>query len=1254
MMRIASKWLKRILISALVLVLLISLFLAGALFTNAGLKAVLWGAQKALPAFSVDNEKTEGALFPRFSLYDVGFKDKQLTVDMQLDSLTLAINPHCFLKPSVCVDDLKLTGLQFELAELPPSESEPEESQETSAEIDLPIAIQISNVEFDNIALNILGHKIDWKRFSTRISMEGRTLTIAPTQLHNINVELAKTESNEKSEKVDNSKPSSEPITLPEVDIPLEIDLQQFELKDFTLKGDSPVVVNSLILEAHADHYDVDVQKLELDVPQADLKLNTKVSLRDDYPLELSAKADVKQTDLKGQKLLLSADGSVGELNLKATLSEVIEASIEGKLEPLDPKLPFDIALGNGYVKWPFTGSPEYFVDVDALQANGSLDGYKLLLDTKVEGEAIPDLELKLAGKGDLSQVELESMTLNTLGGEVVGQVMANWEAPINWQATLGLSDIQPGLQWEEAEGSISGSLVTSGNLTESGGWHVLVPELDIQGNIRDYPLELEGDVEALDQNGKGDIQVNTNGLTVRHGPNGIYLSGNIDKSLNLDTKIDFPDIAKSVPDLKGSLSGVINLRGELTEPKLETELTAHHIAYQDIAKIDDVSLVGDLSPLPVPEGQISLSVVNIEAQDKVIDSLDISFAGTQEKHGLSVSMLSEMMNLSLHIAGGLEEKPSMKWVGSLDKADFSTEQGPWSLDHPVALSFLLKEQIAKIQAHCWSQANSSVCLTKDITAGKSGEAEVAIKNFDFEQVDMFLPKETELHGAVDVFSSAKWSPDTDPEAKVQVSLSNGKVVQHDEQNVELGWDKITANALLKNNKLSLDWLFDLTDNGVISGDALIPDVKAKEQTLDANLVIQKVTMEMIEPLLGEYSQLDAQVDSNLSISGPILHPAIKGELSLHDIVVLGEITPIDVQKGRVNLTFSGYEALLDADIESADGLLTIDGDAGWKDMAAWHTNIKVHSDELNVDLPPMVKVRVKPEMTISVTPTLARIDGDIYLPWGRISVEELPPSAVSVSSDQVILDKNLKPVKESTQLPMALETDVNIHIGDEFKLSAFGLKGGLKGQLNVSEKDKGPFIVGEINVKNGTYRSFGQDLIIKEGKILMNGPADLPYLQVNAIRNPDNTTDDVTAGIKVTGPASEPIIEIYSTPAMPQQNALSYLLRGQDIDGESGGNAMTTALIGLSLAKSGQVVGEIGEAFGVSDLQLDTAGSGDDSQVTVSGYILPGLQVKYGVGIFDSFGEFTVRYRLMTDLYVEAVSGMDSAVDLLYQFEFD
>lgn len=88
-------------------------------------------------------------------------------------------------------------------------------------------------------------------------------------------------------------------------------------------------------------------------------------------------------------------------------------------------------------------------------------------------------------------------------------------------------------------------------------------------------------------------------------------------------------------------------------------------------------------------------------------------------------------------------------------------------------------------------------------------------------------------------------------------------------------------------------------------------------------------------------------------------------------------------------------------------------------------------------------------------------------------------------------------------------------------------------------------------------------------------------------------------------------------------------------------------------MAQSGQLVGKIGETFGISDLALDTQGVGDKSQVVVSGKITNDLQVKYGVGIFDSLATLTLRYRLMPRLYLEAVSGVNQAIDLLYQFEF-
>ena len=161
----------------------------------------------------------------------------------------------------------------------------------------------------------------------------------------------------------------------------------------------------------------------------------------------------------------------------------------------------------------------------------------------------------------------------------------------------------------------------------------------------------------------------------------------------------------------------------------------------------------------------------------------------------------------------------------------------------------------------------------------------------------------------------------------------------------------------------------------------------------------------------------------------------------------------------------------------------------------------------------------------------------------------------------------------------------------------------------------------------------------------------------MEAIRNPEAMEDNkVTAGVKVIGMASSPQVTIFSDPAKPQDQALSYLLTGRSLEnsGEAGSSgSVGAALLGLGLAKSGKVVGGIGEAFGIQDLNLGTAGVGDSSKVQVSGNIGKRLQVKYGVGLFDGLAEVTLRYRLMPQLYFQSVSSTNQVFDLLYQFEF-
>lgn len=366
-----------------------------------------------------------------------------------------------------------------------------------------------------------------------------------------------------------------------------------------------------------------------------------------------------------------------------------------------------------------------------------------------------------------------------------------------------------------------------------------------------------------------------------------------------------------------------------------------------------------------------------------------------------------------------------------------------------------------------------------------------------------------------------------------------------------------------------------------------------------------------------------------------------------------GQFMPFDITNANLNIVFNGMSSILDGVIQTPHGQLSLNGNADWSEFNNWRARIAAKGEKVRVSVPPMVRLDVSPDLVFDATPQAFSLNGRVDIPWARITVQELPESAVGVSSDEVMLNDQHQPIAPaSTSIP--INSNLVVNIGDDVRIDAFGLKARLKGALKVAQDKRGLGLNGQIDIPSGRFHAYGQDLIVRKGQLLFSGPADQPLLNLEAIRNPDSTENDVVAGVRVTGEADAPKLEVFSDPTMSQQEALSYLLRGQGLDSSGADSgAMTSMLIGMGVAQSGKLVGKIGEAFGVSNLALDTQGVGDSSQVVVSGYVLPGLQVKYGVGIFDSLATLTLRYRLMPKLYLEAVSGIDQALDLLYQFEF-
>ncbi|MGF1768201.1 translocation/assembly module TamB [Enterovibrio makurazakiensis] len=1245
------RWLNRFAVVIVLLLVLIVLTVGTLLLTPAGVRIAVWAAQEALPELTI--ERSQGALLNGFTLEGLSYQDTAFSLTG--NTLSLDIESKCLSGPALCIEGLTADGLTVIVKE---SDSAADPAPETESapltEISSPIPIFLKGVSLSDISLDILGTKAHWDTLTTEAQMQRSTLTLKPTVWRGVMVELAASSSSQDPASDDANNQSKKddgdsPLVLPDVSLPLNVVVERFELSDATLLLPEKQVIHQFLLVGKAEGHDVTLSELVLDAEQGKVSLNADISLKGDYPLKLVADANIRMPPLGGHSLTLDASGDLSNLALGAQLNGTLKANLSGNLNVLDPNLPFNLMLTSRNLQWPIDKPAEYRLTSTALNANGSLKRYSASLKTSATGDVIPDMALSTKLRGNLSEISLSDFSLDTLGGSVAGTANVSWADRVKWKTALDFTDIQPGIKWPEAEGKLTGKVKNAGELTAQGGWKVMLPELDIQGIIRDQALTLAGQLDASDVQGSGDLKVETNGLLLAHGPNKVSVTGKIDKELDLAVKLNLPTLSASLPQAGGSVQGDVVLSGTLDKPTAAMTLNANTLSWEELVTVQSVNVRGSVTPLPIVSGGLIFDVSGLKAEGVDVSQLALRASGDETDQTLSLSMKGTPVGTDIALRGSLDREEG--WKGTLYASKLTTPVGPWTLEHDVPLSYSLKTNQVDVGAFCWTQGQSQICLDKPISVSDSGAAQVSIVDFNLDILQSFLPVTTTLSGQLDANADVAWQPKALPTVKANITLDKGQIVEQLDQPFTLGWNTSTVNATLKDDKLNADVLIDIANNGSISLNALMTNLKGTKRALQSTFDIDALNLDLLAPLLGEDTELAGMINGSVKITGDLDAPNATGSIKLTDLKLQSLSAPVEVKQGQVTIGLFGQQGRINGDIKTPDGDLVLLGNADWRDIHAWLASLNVKGQRLKVVVPPMVALEVSPDMTLKATPKKIDVTGNVSVPWGRIVVESLPPSAVQVSSDVVILNNELKPINETEASPITINAKIGVNIGDDVRLEAFGLKTNLVGKLDVGSNNKGPSVSGEINLEEGTYRSFGQDLLIQKGQILFNGPPEQPYLQIEAIRNPDAIEDGVEAGIRVTGPADAPEVSVFSEPAMPQANALSYLTRGQNLDSESDGNAMTSMLIGLGLSQSGKLVGQIGEAFGVQDLSVDTSGSGNDEMVEVSGYILPGLQVKYGVGIFTSLPEFTVRYRLLKDLYVEAVSGADNAVDLLYQF---
>ena len=1254
--------------------------LLGLLATQSGQHKLIQWTDALLDELSI--EQVEGNLSEGLVLKNLRFQTAG--VDTQVAEARLQLQLSCLWRADICIDDIRLQkpSIQIDTALLPPSEDKPDTDSAPMKRIQLPIGIDIHQVAIHDLSLIIDQQKMTLGTFQTAASLNNESgLTLAPTTIQDFVFihEMSDASEDEPQPQATPNNPIdwaaleqtlSQPLLADlgqQIELPFDMHIQgihgtNWQYQAINTKGESEftIQVSSADLLADATGDNVQLQTLSVTSSLGEVQSKGQIQLQADFPLQLNINADLNALKQKETVLLPATKAN---LTLSGTLKKqtalllqtqgAIDAELKAEAQLTAPKTPLNIKLAVARGQYPFDGNDPLSIKDVNLTINGDILTSQIQLNGAVSGMGIPANSLDLQAIGHLSNIEIHQLKLNALEGSAELKGDVNWRDGVEWNSHLQLAKMNLGRYLSAFPAVLSGELSSQGQVNQKG-WQVAVPQVDIQGTLAQHSLALQGGLMAGDQQG-----VTIPQLALTYGENKMNAQGSMGKQSDFTLNIHAPNLRGLWADLSAGVTGHIKLNGDVMRPQVDVDLTANHMAFQQM-HLNQAVIKGQINGEERVKGELDIHLNGFHYNDISINQLKLAASGDEQKHVLHLTSDGKPVAANLNLTGNFD-RTLQRWQGTLSQAMIKSEFGNIQTNQNVAMTFDNKTAETTISAHCWMHSNTDLCFPQAFKVGANGDVPFEIKRFDLALVNKILAQEM-LTGNLTGKGHVAWFSDKPMLAELQVKGNRLSLTQKlDNRTIKLDFPQISLNGNLANNNLALKSEVNIHNQGKISTDLTLQDI-ANARKLGGTFHIHNLNLSLANQLLASDEKVDGELKANLTLGGNLNAPTLNGSVNLDKLTAKMRSLPFDIKDSELALHFAGTSSTLKGYLQTADSRLNLSGDANWKNINDWRTHLRAQADQFKVNIPSMASLKISPDVEISASPKLLSLSGNVDIPWARIAIESLPDSAVEVSADEVILDGKAakalpKTIPSETRGGMEIRSDLKIKIGDDVRLNAYGLNTNLHGLLSVRQERGNLGLYGEVNLKNGRYASFGQDLLIRKGLISFVGQPSQPSLNIEAIRNPEAMEDShVTAGVKVTGIASAPSVTIFAEPGMPQDQALSYILTGRSLENSSdstSSGSVGAALLGMGLAKTGKVVGGIGKAFGINDLNLGTQGVGDSSKVVVSGSITPRLQVKYGVGLFDGLAEVTLRYRLLPQLYVQSVSGVNQAFDFLYQFEF-
>ena len=889
------------------------------------------------------------------------------------------------------------------------------------------------------------------------------------------------------------------------------------------------------------------------------------------------------------------------------------------------------------------------------LRSAGTLDidGTPEHYAAKGEFELGPPGELArivLAVNGTPRAATLERLDISQAAGTLALRGKVGFEAPMSWDLTAQTDDFNPGTFLAQWPGRIDLDLATQGELAETGPrGHVHIRTL--QGELRGRPLVGGGQLEfAAPSRLAGDLALSS-------GQSRVAITGRSGDRKDIDATVDLriASLNDWAPGTKGRLMGRFQVSGVWPGLKIAGAADGSGLG---VGRAEDGSYAATVKQVRVeatvsspldPTGDVDIDATAVELAGQQFAGVHITGAGNQAKHRVKLQANGDRLETTVSIAGGITRTG---WSGELSSLELSLPDiADLELQQPARVVY--DDGAFSISRACLADAASSLCVAASSKA--NGELDAS---YSFEKVPLALANAIapdampgQLRGEVQGQGKVRRGADGLWFGDAEVSSDGARLVMLDDEPgaTALGqqtftlYESLRLQARLEGNRANARLDAALDHGGQLDGTVAVGQLTSAAPTLDGNLSATLPSLAPFAAFVPTVANLDGSVDAKVRIAGTTAAPEFTGNVDAKRLQAdLGKLG-IELREGEIRGEAArGGGFKLSGRVNSGKGHLAFNGEMSARGVV----DLKINGENFQAADIPAASVVVTPELALTGEPKAYLLRGTVTIPRADINLQKLPQDEPPGASPDVVVVRDGQVVESATrQGELPITAQVLVKMGEHIAITGYGLDASVRGELSVREAPGEPTTgSGQLTVA-GTYKAYGQDLTIEEGRLLFAGtPLDNPRLSIVAMREIE---DNLSTGLRIAGSAKRPVITVVSDPNVGEADALSYLVTGRslsDVGSASGSSqdALASATRSLQSSAGGLVAKRIGQRLGLDEAGVEENEMIGGSALTIGEYLSPRLYLSYGVGLFEPGEVIALRYKLSDDIGIRVQRGSE------------